>query len=195
MRRSPFTVDGGVLHMLSPALSPSILSHVRTSALTALQAPSHQESEFITRTLGERLGAPVDALFDLNASIGIQAMSFISSHLATNFVMVSPQTQVLEGNVRVLEASLREKGAQPHFLYAAEHGVLKGALNDVRRILAGTKRSCAYLDCYCELSAEQLRSRHLGAVAVDGQSLEVWLQQFAENALWAQHSTLLVLRP
>ena len=180
--------------MLSPALSPSILSQVRTNALTALQAPSHQESEFITHTLGERLVEPVEVLLDLNASIGIQAMSFISNHMAANLVMVSPQTQVLEGNVRVLEASLQEKSTQLHFLYAAEHGLLKGALNDVRRILPVAKRSCAYLDCYCELSAEQLRSRHLGAVTVDGQPLEAWLQQFAENALWTQHSTLLVLR-
>ena len=121
--------------MLSPALSPSILTQVCTSALTALQAPSHKESEFITRILAERLSSGIDTIFDLNASIGIQSMSFISNHVASNYVMVSSQTQVLERNVLALISSLQEKGEQPHFLFAPEHGILKGALSDIRRIL------------------------------------------------------------
>lgn len=180
--------------MLSPALSPSILTQVCTSALTALQAPSHKESEFITRILAERLSSGIDTIFDLNASIGIQSMSFISNHVASNYVMVSSQTQVLERNVLALISSLQEKGEQPHFLFAPEHGILKGALSDIRRILGVSKRSCVYFDCFVELTAEQLRSHQLGVVAIDAQPIEAWVQQLIENPLWLQYSPLLILR-
>ena len=42
------SIDGGILHMLSPGINPTILSRFKTSQLTANQSPSHKESTMLS---------------------------------------------------------------------------------------------------------------------------------------------------
>lgn len=149
------SVDGGILHMLSPSFDSAMISQIKTSQKTAIQAPTYRESDFISSHILQTCSG-FDTLVDLTASIGIQDINFLSCSFFKSHIYLSPKPIELEHNIRVLLPRLSTQ-PQVHFLHTMETVLLKDRIHENRRMLNGTN-CCVYVDLFNELSVEQIKN-------------------------------------
>lgn len=187
------SIDGGILHMLSPALPRSILSSIQLNSLTSLQAPSHQEAEFISRQIQSYSPSGINVLVELSAQLGVQSMSFMANHLSHSHMMCSSMVPQLCSNLTGFIDHLHEAAPQAHYVLAEKHSLFRTIPSEVRRLVAGSKLVVVYEDVYAELdSLEAIQGKK--AVTIGGLSLESAVQRMCEDSCWQTCECLLVLR-
>lgn len=182
---------GSILHMLSPAVNSTITSRIRTSQKTAMQAPSHRESNCISSLIQSHCSG-FDVLVDLTSSIGIQEIAFLSYQLFSSYIFLSNKPVELENNIRAYLPSLTTQ-PQVHFLHSSDSSLLRERIGDAKRAVI-SPRCCVYIDLYCDLTPDQLKTLSNPKVLINSLPIEVNIQQCVEQCVLISNNTKVVLR-
>ena len=187
------SIDGGILHMLSPGINHTILSRFKTSQLTANQSPSHKESTMLSSFIQSHCTG-IDVLVDLTASIGIQTVSFLSFNLFSSYFNLTNKPVELENNIHSFLPSL-SKQPQVHFIHSSETLSLKERIIDMKTVILSSSFCCVYIDIYNELSLDQLKSLNQQShIILHKLPLEIDIQQCIEQCALLPQCQMVILR-
>ena len=156
------------------------------------QSPSIAEADYLCKLLDASFGRNLDTLIELTAGIGVQSISFVAKHIATNLVMLSSQPTKLEGNMALLLPHFSIGDIHPHYILCKEKEIFQ-YINELRKIVGKAKSACIYLDLYFEMTPNELKSKAT-SVLIDQKSLESWMQRFVDSLSWNSNCNTLLLR-
>ena len=192
--QSPPTLflDGGLLHMLSPTMNPSIIQKLQINTACTWQCPSHQEVDFIANQIKSYNPSGNHLLVELSAQVGLQSLSFLSHQISKQYVLCSQFTPYLQANLSLYLPSL-ETPPHVHYIHADKHSLCREVPHEVKLMVANASQVVVYVDVYSVLqSMESIWSNT--PVIIDKQPLEYWLQRLVEDSCWQRGECLFMLR-
>ena len=185
-------LDGGLLHMLSPAISPSVIQKLQINAACSWQCPSHQEVDFIANQIKSYSPSDNHLLVELSAQVGLQSLSFLSHQLSKQYALCSQFTPYLQSNLSLYLPSL-DTPPHVHYIHADKHTLCREVPHEVKMMVAKASQVVVYIDVYSVLpSMESIWST--APVMIDKQPLEYWLQRLVEDPCWQRGECLFMLR-